>query len=332
MKLPPLFWTLVAFFAAAVSAAAQTGVSITQLDDRLRVEIDGKLFTEYYFKNVPKPFFYPIIAPGNAPITRNFPMKKVDGEMQDHPHHRALFYGHGSVNGIDFWAETPKKSGTTVHEGFDEVKSGPTTGIIRSRNKLVTLDGKTIATDERTMRIHKTPHGPMIDFEITHHASHGDVTFNDTKEGTLAIRLTEGLVQKSPAARTKDKKAPAGPARVNTGHIVNSEGVRDGDTWGKRAKWVDYYGKVDGKTVGVAIFDNPKNPRFPTWWHVRDYGLFAVNPFGVHDFERLENPAAGDLKVPAGKSVTFKNRLFFHSGDEKAAKVAQRYEEYAAGK
>ncbi|MBI4621839.1 MAG: PmoA family protein [Verrucomicrobia bacterium] len=325
MKHSLLKWLLVAFLAAACSATAQTGVKITTLDDRLRVEIDGSLFTEYYFKGVPKPFLYPIIGPGNAALTRNFPMKQVPGETQDHPHHRALFYGHGNVNGIDFWAEGAK-SGKTVHDEFVEVKNGDTTGIIRSRNRLVTVDNKVLGTDERTLRIHKTPHGPMIDFEITHHASHGDLVFQDTKEGTMAIRVAETLVQR----HSQSKKNPT--PRKSFGNIVNSEGVRDGATWGRRAKWVDYYGPVDGKTVGIAMFDHPKNPRFPTWWHVRDYGLFAANPFGVHDFERLENPAAGDLKVAAGKSVTFRYRLFFHAGDEKAAHIAERYEEYAGKK
>jgi hypothetical protein len=77
------------------------------------------------------------------------------------------------------------------------------------------------------------------------------------------------------------------------------------DTWGKQAPWCDYSGPVDGKTLGVAIFDHPSNPRHPTWWHVRDYGLFAANPFGVHDFEKKPQ-GTGDLKVEAGKSITFK--------------------------
>ena len=313
---------------AALAAPAQAGVTIAQLDDRLRVEIDGQLFTEYYFKDVPKPFFFPIIGPGGAAMTRNHPMKDVSGETQDHPHHRSLYYGHGSVNGVDFWAESKGKSGTTVHDGFIEVKGGATTGTIRSRNKLVTVDGRVVGTDERTMRIHKTPQGPMIDFEITHHASHGDLVFNDTKEGTMAIRVAETLVhRKHSSARGKGK----GP-NIGEGRIVNSEGIRDGATWGKRAKWVDYYGPVDGKTVGIAIFDHPSNPRHPSWWHVRDYGLFAVNPFGVHDFEKLENPSAGDLKVPASQSVTFRYRFYFHAGNELVAKVADHYAEYAAMK
>ena len=99
-------------------------------------------------------------------------------------------------------------------------------------------------------------------------------------------------------------------------------------TWGKRAEWCDYFGPVDGKTVGIAIFDHPGNPRHPTWWHVRDYGLFAANPFGLHDFEK--KPAqAGNMTIAAGKSVTFRYRIYLHEGDDKQAKVAERYQEYA---
>ena len=126
-----------------------------------------------------------------------------------------------------------------------------------------------------------------------------------------------------------------GKGKPGTGHIVLSTGLRDdempakGDTltWGKHAAWCDYWGKIGGKTVGIAMFDHPTNPVHPTTWHVRDYGLFAANPFGLHDFEKKE-PGAGNLNIPAGQSVTFKYRLYIHEGDEKKAKVAERYQEY----
>ena len=73
--------------------------------------------------------------------------------------------------------------------------------------------------------------------------------------------------------------------KVGKGHIVNSDGVRDDATWGKRGDWVDYYGPVEGEIVASRSSTIPDNPRHPTWWHVRDYGLFAANPFGQHDFE-----------------------------------------------
>ena len=300
---------------SAPAASSKTGVRISRLDDRLRVEINGQLFTEYVFKDVPRPYCYPLIGPGGLPMTRNWPMKEAPDEDRDHPHHRSLWFAHGAVNGHDFWSEQ-KAFGKTVHQDFLEIKSGAKLGLIRSRNNWVAADGKLICTDERTLRFYApaTPAERLLDFDITLHASHGDLTLGDTKEGTMAVRLAETM-------RLKGK--------VGQGHIVNSAGVRDGETWGKRAAWCDYYGPVQGKTVGIAIFDHPKNPRHPTWWHVRDYGLFAANPFGQHDFEKLPDPSAGNLLVPAGKSVTFRYRLYLHEGDDQQAAVAAKYKQYA---
>jgi len=294
--------------------APKAGVQITDLQDRLRIDINGRLFTEYYYRNVPRPFCYPLIGPGELPMTRNWPMKNAPDEEHDHPHHRSLWFTHGAVNGQDFWTEA-KEFGKISHEAFDEIKSGKDVGLIKSRNKWVGKDGSIVCTDEQILRIFNgPPNERLLDFEITLHASNGEVTLGDTKEGSMAVRLAETM-------RLKGK--------VGKGHIVNSEGVRDGDTWGKRAAWCDYYGPVEGKIVGIAIFDHPQNPRHPTWWHVRDYGLFAANPFGQHDFEKLPNKEAGNLVIPAGKSVTFRYRLYLHEGDEKQAKVAEKYQQYA---
>jgi len=288
------------------------GIRIVELDETLRVEINGELFTEYHYKNVPRPFFYPVIGSGGEHMTRNWPMKKVEHEDYDHRHHRSLWFAHGRVNGHDFWEDEEEFGSKIIHDKFLEIVSGPEVGIIRSRNKWVARGGEVVCTDTRTYRVRTLHDARMMDFEITIHASHGDVVLGDTKEGSMAIRV-------APTMRLEGE--------VGRGHIVNSEGVRDGETWGKRAAWCDYYGPVNGRIVGVAIFDHPDNPKHPTWWHVRDYGLFAANPFGVHDFEDRPE-GTGDITVPAGKSLTFKYRLYFHRGDEKQAAVAERYIEY----
>lgn len=312
---PVLFAALAAGAAQETSSASSSkGVKITEAPDRLRVEMDGQLFTEYFFNDVPRPYCYPLMGPGETPMTRNWPMKNTPDEEHDHKHHRSLWFTHGAVNGHDFWSEE-KDFGKIVHQKFTKVSSGKDSGVIQDRNNWVAADGTTVCTDERTLRIYapKNPHERLADFEITIHASNGDLTFGDTKEGTMAVRLAETM-------RLKGK--------VGHGHIINSEGIRDGETWGKRAKWCDYYGPVDGKTVGIAIFDHPQNPRHPTWWHVRDYGLFAANPFGQHDFEKLKDKNAGNLTVPNGKSVTFRYRLYLHEGDERAGDVAAKYADY----
>lgn len=315
------------------------GVRITQTNDVLRVELNGKHFTDYHFKNVPRPFCYPIIGPGSVAMTRNFPMAKVPGEETDHPHHRSLWFAHGPVNGVDVWTERPN-TGRIVHRGFADISSGVNTGFIKTLNDWVAPDGKILCSDEQTVRFHAPANGSItLDFEITLKASNGDATFGDSKEGTFAIRVAESMRVLLPMKKGE-------PARAGQGHIVLSTGERDNGvsaaaskdakreavTWGKRAAWCDYYGPVDGKVVGFAIMDHPSNPRFPTWWHVRDYGLFAANPFGQHEFEGLKDKKAGDLKIAAGQTVTFRYRVIIHEGDEKQAGIASLFEDFAKTK
>jgi hypothetical protein len=184
-------------------------------------------------------------------------------------------------------------------------------GVIKTLNQLVAKDGTIVGSDVRTMTIHNRPSSERImDFDVEVRATHGEMVMGDTKEGSMALRL-------APTMRLKGE--------VAQGHIVNSEGVKDGETWGKRAKWVDYYGPVNGKPVGVAIFDHPENPRHPTWWHVRDYGLFAANPFGVHHFER-KDAGTGNLTIKKGESLQWIYRFYFHRGDAATGQVGHRYD------
>jgi len=295
---------------AAGAAGKEKQVEIKQEKDRVRVEVGGQPFTEYHYRGVDRPYFYPVIGPTGENVTRHWPMKEGRDEAHDHPHHQSLWFTHGDVNGHDFWHG--RKGEKIVHETF--LETGP--DFIRTANTWLAGPGDVVCTDERTHRFGTDGTARIIDFEITIKASHGPVVFGDTKEGSMAIRL-------APTLRVKGV--------VGRGHIVNSEGDRDGATWGKRAAWCDYHGPLAGKLVGVALFDHPANPRHPTWWHVRDYGLFAANPFGVHYFEKKAG-GAGDLKIPEGESRTWRYRVYIHEGDAAAAGVAGKYRLYAEGK
>ena len=143
-------------------------------------------------------------------------------------------------------------------------------------------------------------------------ANHGPVKIGDTKEGTFAIRVVKAL--DSPPGR-----------------MVNSTGaVGEKAVWGKRADWVDFYGNVAGEDVGIAIFDNPKNLRHPTYWHARGYGLLAANPFGLREFTH-DRHQDGSFAIESGGSVTLRYRVFIHHGDFREARVADAYRQYAAG-
>ena len=115
-----------------------------------------------------------------------------------------------------------------------------------------------------------------------------------------------------------------GPAHLE----VTYTGAKDNQHLGQSENIV-YGWPVDGKVVGIAIFDSPKNPRHPTRWHARDYGLFAANPFCEREMDKTQPEGAGDFKLEAGKSVTFNYRIILHEGDAAQAKIAERFAEYA---
>lgn len=295
-------------------AGGRSVVEISRVGELLRVEIGGELFTEYRYREADRPFFYPVIGPTGVNLTRHWPVKDGENEQRDHKHHRSLWFTHGDVNGRDFWSEG--RGAKIVQDRIVEISSGKESGHFVTESTWVAKDGRKICTDTRKHVFYSRPDCKMMDFEIALHASHGDLVLGDTKEGSMAVRV-------APTMRVR--------GRVAKGHIVNSEGHRDGKAWGKRARWCDYYGPLGGRTVGIAIFDHPKNPRHPTWWHVREYGLFAANPFGVHHFEKKPK-GTGDMKIPAGQSVTFRYRLYFHTGDAEEARVEERYREYAGAR
>jgi hypothetical protein len=100
------------------------------------------------------------------------------------------------------------------------------------------------------------------------------------------------------------------------------------NVWGKRSNWVDYTADVDGEQLGVAIFDHPSNLNHPTYWHARDYGLFALNPFGQQAFDpKMEE---SQLKLAKGQKITFRWRVVIHPGDADSAHLADLYKEYSA--
>lgn len=317
---------------ALATFASAAPVKLTKLADRVRVEIDGRLFTEYIYQDgASRPYCYPILLADGTGLTRDFPMKETPGEDRDHPHHRAVMFAHGNANGIDFWNEGraggPTPKGRTENDGFLETADGDT-GTIRVRNRWFSPDRKLIATDETTIRFRDAGHGNRtLDWEVTVKAlPDTPLVMGDSKEGTMSIRMAQWLAMPH---KISGKDIPG------VGHYLTAAGDRDGTVWGKRAPWCDAYAtRDDGKTYGVAIFDHPQNLRHPTWWMARDYGLFNANPFGQHEFEPEKKLPrnAGDYTIPAGGSLTLRYRFYFHAGDPDAAKVADHYAAYAAGR
>lgn len=296
------------------------GVFLDEVDGRLLIEIDGDLFTAYHFgSDVTRPYFHPLVGPTGASVVRDFPMVEgVDGETSDHPHHRGMWTAHGDVNGHDNWLEGLGKA-SIRHSGFPRLVSGPVYGSFDASAEWIDRWGSVALTDTRRVTVFNLgPDERLVEYAIRVSASHGQVTFGDTKEaGIVSIRVASSM-----DGPTRDR--PGGKGKIETA----DGSVGEAEAWGRRAAWCDYSGPVGEDIVGIAILDHPTNPRFPTHWHVRDYGLMTVNPFGLHDFTGDTNAHLGDLIVPPYESRVFRYRILIHRGDATVGEVRERYHDF----
>jgi hypothetical protein len=196
-----------------------------------------------------------------------------------------------------------------VTRRVDEVKSGPEAGSFRGIFAWLSPTGAAMLEEDRKMIFRDGGELRIVDVDLTLKAL-VDVMFGDSKDGAFSVRLAEPLIEK------------------NSGTIINSEGGRKmAETWGKRANWVDYSGVLDGEKLGVALFDHPASFHHPAYWHVRDYGLLAVNPFGANAFDKQVPPAP--VSLPRGQALRLRYRIVVHPAMD-AAQIERLYRQFAA--
>ena len=294
-----------------LAAAAALSAQVRYTPANHAVTIDGKPFTIFHYgEDANKPFLAPVRSASGKIVTRGFPMENLPGESRDHLHHRGLWFSYDDVNGVKFWENDPSYTKPNIGKIVvrdSRWKDGSGSGTLTATTNWNDPHGKTLLVEDRQMTFSGDSQLRVIDFHITLTAA-VDVTFGDTKEGAFAIRLVEPFTERK------------------GGRIVDADGrVSMKNVWGKRSNWVDYTATVDGEPLGVAIFDHPSNPRHPTYWHARDYGLFALNPFGRNAFDPSQEES--EWKLPTGQKLSFRWRVVVHPGD---ASVADLYKTYAA--
>ena len=309
--LPLLILLLVSCWAVA-DGVSDNEVSIEKRDGLMVVNVAGKRFTEYDFQKYARPIFFPVFGAGQVPMTRGYPMREIAGEASDHPHHKSIWFAHGAVDGIDFW----KEAGSIKHVSLDAFDADRGFSVTdhwmhpKTDKVLLVVTGKFEFGADDSSR--------WIDCEYVLKPAEKEVLLGDTKEGTFAIRTHPDL--RLVANEKQGVKQVFGNAR-------NSAGDTGKPIWGKSAKWVDYFGAIDGKQVGIAMFDHPSNLRHPTTWHAREYGLVAANPFGLHYFKR-QKKGAGDYRLQLGSSLKLRYRIVFYEGQKTDAEIEQYYTEF----
>ncbi len=330
----------------AAPPAHSVAVTVNQSAHRVDIAIDGAPFTSYLWAtNQRKPILYPLLAPDGTTLTRGNP--PLPGERTDHPHHAGLWFNYSNVNGIDYWnnsdaikPEARARYGSIDHDRIVSSKSGATSGeLVTESTWYPASDVPSVGSNQQPPILHQTTRyvfskltidghpARAIDMTVTLKALQTSV-FHDDKDGMLGIRVAhflESATAKPEVLRDANGIATpvSAPTAGATGVYSTSEGKVGDAAWGTRAKWCELSGTTaDGKAETIAVLDHSGNPNSPTYWHARDYGLFAVNPLGAHGFDP-KTPAL-NFTLDQGKSATFRYRILFISGAVSAEALSQQ--------
>lgn len=297
--------TFVSLNLALTVHAAEPVVKLTKQDHQIAVTIDGQDFTTYHTDpKWKKPFFSPVKTSAGSVITRGL----ESAESKDHPHHKGIWVAVDEVNENKFWAE----KATIANAKVELVKAEGNPAEMKVTNLWLGPDNTPVVTETTTIKIYGNR---LLTYDIQFTAGKKPVTWADTKEGLFGIRVADTVREKP--------TVPTNPP----GQVTNAEGMKTtAECWGKISNWVDYTGLVEGKTHGVAIFDHPKNFR-RSRYHVRDYGLFTISPFGQKSYTNGMLPA-DNLVQPAETSFRLRYAIYIHEGDAMHGKVKDTYASY----
>jgi methane monooxygenase PmoA-like len=285
--------------------------------------------------NVAKPYFWPLNAPNGEPITRAWPMVKEGAAQTDHVHQKSAWFCYGDVipegiplkhkirgvEGVDFWSEAPGH-GKIVCVDVGGILQDKNHGRVITLNEWRTADDVKIMDEKRTIHLYNFGDAQLFVLDIDLVASVVPITFGDTKEGALGVRVRTSL--------TEDKgQGKLTNAEGKTGEGKNGNRDRTG-CWGLVSKWCDDSGPVGRTTAGIALFADPTNP-YATAWHARGYGLLAANPFGraKSGFPAMKGNTQR-VKLAKGEHLKLRYGIFLHLGDVKEGKVAQYYDRFVA--
>jgi len=275
-------------------------MSAERLDDRIIVRLDEQTITCYRFGPGQKyPYFYPVNGPvSGLPLTTESSLPW--------PHHRSLFFGCDKVNGDNYWQEG-NEQGQIVSKGPSIAHGGPDYIEILDECEWRKPGQPAIMTDKRVIRV-EAPSGivRVIDFRVTLNP------------------LTEIRIQRTNHSLFSARVVPALSVKQG-GTLVNAAGnLAEKGTYGVSSPWCDYSGLQCGAREGLAIFDSPRNPWFPSKWFTRDYGFFSPTPL-----EWLDEKG---LQLKTGEQLELNYRVVVHAGDSQEAGIAKLFAAWAEKK
>jgi len=334
---------LFSFFLVSAQNAQQPKIDLkaNKAEKKVDVMVDGKLFTSYiYPSNVMKPVLWPVMSAGGNMLTRSYGMVNKPGDRTDHPHHIGVWLNYGDVNGLDFWnnseaisADRKAHFGSIFHKEVKKVKSGVGKASLVTTAEWKSPDDKVMLEEQTQFDFSAKGDMRIIDRTTTLKAVIDEVKFTDNKEGMFAIRVARELELPSekPTSLVDSHGVVTKVEKMDNtyvkGNYRSADGVEGKEVWGTRCRWMKLSSEIKGEPVSLVIIDHPSNVGYPTYWHARDYGLFAANTLGQKVFSNGENELNFSMKK--NDKSTFRYRLVVASEDLTDDQINKLADEYA---
>lgn len=259
---------------------------LPQPDDQVSFQVDGREWLRYHYgEQTPKPYFYPVMGPAGAPVTRI----THPHDPHTHNHHLSLWIGHQKIGGADFWGQN-RNANRIAFDHIRKIEDGDRASLT-ILSKWLDAEKKPLLLDERvwtlTPRFDSAEYTLDLELKLTPVAT--TLTIGKTNFGLVSVRV----------AKMMGTLDGGGTIRNSEGQVNEKELMPH-----RRARWCDYSGTpLPGVVNGVTLMDHPSNPNHPTYFHVRGDGWMGSS----FSFE-------GDVVVTKEKPLVLKYRFYVHAG------------------
>ncbi len=305
MRTVPFLLVAVMFAVVSMGAGAAEPLRVTKDDTTVSVFADKTPRLTYRYADVPyKPCVNTFCTPSGINILRDSP--------HDHVHHHALMYAI-SADGVSFWEERGKV-GSQVNREIKEATKTMPGGIaaveIDEKLDWITSDKKPVLTEHRTITTYaaKDLKASLLTWQTELSAAEGkpSVKLGGSHYYGLGMRFVQSM----------DK----------VGRFFNATGKEGAVVRGKErltpTKWMAYTAPASGKTVTVAMFDHPDNPRHPA-------KIFTMPAHFAYISATL-NLWKEPLTLEAGKALVLRYGVALWDGEVTAEEVEKVYQKWAA--
>lgn len=248
----------------------------------------------------PRPFFFPVVAPSGAMLTR-----MGHPGAPDHDHHHSIWFAHHKVMGIDFWGNA---SGAVIRQlqwlayDDDSCRMAVELGWFDGHDPAPLLQQELICEVQPLAE----PNEFTLELQSRFMPVSDSLEFEKTNFGFLAVRVAKSI-----------------SAVFGGGVLTGSEGAQtEKSLFEQSARWIDYSGPTnrEGNQVeGITYFDHPSNPGQPTTWHVRDDGWLCASPC-----------MKSSIMTTKQEPLILRYLLRIHSGAIKPEQANNIYSEFSA--